>query len=148
MAGMVENHSLAFRAAQTHVEFYANESDLMTQHGEVMDCRDCEDFLRLGIDAFHWISRADEALRSAEYDGGSDEAARLDLALDGLYKGWQRPCECARKWIQLQVAKGHSPGNLREFQECCEEVEDRVQRRDWEHRSRRARTENFSGEEW
>ena len=57
--------SLVFRTAERHVNNYTRESSgLMAEHREAMDCRDCEAFLQLAIEAFHWLIRADLDLPS------------------------------------------------------------------------------------
>ena len=59
---MLLDGGLAFRNARNHVRDFAFEGEeLMAKHSQAMECRDCEAFLQMGIDAFHWILRADTA---------------------------------------------------------------------------------------
>jgi hypothetical protein len=116
---------LAYRTADKHVRNYEQEGkDLMAEHREAMDCRDCETFLQLGIDAFHWLIRADRELRIALANGAEDAYSK-EIA-DGfkvLCKAWLNPCEYANKWIAKQIEQQHSVENLAEFKKCCEEME-------------------------
>ena len=87
-----------------------------------MDCRDCEAFLQMGIDAFHWILRADTALRTADVDGKIAYTAELEQSLESLAKAWLKPCDLAERLIKLQQERNFEPGNLGEFRECCKEM--------------------------
>jgi hypothetical protein len=113
---------VALRAARQHVVNFTDESEIVIKnHLEAMECRDCEDILQLGIDAFHWLNRADEYIRGAvyngmEYDADSDEAIRE------LFKCWLRPCDPVNKWIDTQIQRGYHPENLDEFRKCEKEV--------------------------
>lgn len=115
--------NLALRTARTYVRNYANEGDeLMARHLAAMDCRDCEAFLQLGIDAFHWLNRADCQTRLAVFEGRAAFDPEFDEALGNLYQMWLRPCEIAERWISVQSQRGYTPDNLAEFRECFEEV--------------------------
>jgi hypothetical protein len=115
--------SLSLRTARLHVHNYTGESDdLIQRHAEGIDCRDCEDFLQLGIDAFKWLGRADHVIRSAVYRGLAEYDPSLDVALAALYAEWLKPCTLAEGWIAQQEARGFRVDNLAEFRACCEEV--------------------------
>jgi hypothetical protein len=115
--------NLAFRTARLHVHNYSDQSDdLMRRHAEAIECRDCEDFLQLGIDAFKWLGRADRVIRSAVYRGVAEHDPSLDVALATLYAEWLRPCTFAERWIAQQESRGYRVDNLAEFRVCCEEV--------------------------
>lgn len=114
--------SLAFRSAQTHVKCFSDESNIIEQSNQALECRDCEDFLQLGIDAFRWLNRADESIRLAVFAGyPHNEAA--DNALAALYKAWLDPCVPAERWIAIQEERGYHIDNLTEFRNCVAEVE-------------------------
>lgn len=115
--------SLALRTARGHVDNYQTEStNLMARHAEAMDCRDCEAFLQLGIDAFEWLMRADREYRAAMAAGQIDYNAEVDAALTELCRTWLKPCEYAQKWIALQKQRNYEIDNLAEFNNCCEEM--------------------------
>jgi hypothetical protein len=115
--------TLAFRNASRHVRRYTNESaDLMRRHAEAIDCRDCEDFLQLGIDAFDWLNRADESIRRAILSGRAEYDPKVERTLLVMYTRWLKPCEHAEKWIAVQEKRGFRVENVERFRECCAEV--------------------------
>jgi hypothetical protein len=115
--------SLALRTARSRVRDYQDQStDLMKKHAEAMDCRDCEAFLQLGIDAFHWLARADEMIRVNVFTSSQEYAPELDMAIATLYAEWLRPCDHAEAWIARQEERRFRVDNLDEFRRCCSEV--------------------------
>ncbi|HEV2968597.1 MAG TPA: hypothetical protein VGY55_01330 [Pirellulales bacterium] len=115
--------SLAYRTVQRQVENYNRESnDLMQAHQEAMDCRDCEAFLQLGIDAIQRIVRADRVIRKAIYDGVMEYDAKIDDGIRRSCQAWLSPCQFAEKWIIEQQARGHQIANVDDFRECSEEM--------------------------
>ncbi len=115
--------TLAFRNASRHVRRYTNESeDLMRRHAEAIDCRDCEDFLQLGIDAFDWLNRADESIRRAILNGRAEYDPKAERTLLEMYARWLRPCEHAERWIAVQAKRGFHVDNSGRFRECCVDV--------------------------
>jgi hypothetical protein len=116
--------TLDYRTAQKHVLNYQRESsDLMEAHQEAMDCRDCEAFLQLGIEAFRWIIRADRVSRNAVYNGVLQYDPDFDDKIAALCREWLTPCEFAEKWIAKQLERGYQIENLDEFRKCCEEMQ-------------------------
>src|SRR5437870_5523947 len=88
--------------AQEHVRsFETAPAELMARHKEAMECRDCEAFLQMGIDAFDWILRADRAIRMEIYRGERQFDAAVEKLLHGLCKTWLKPCDFAEKWITV-----------------------------------------------
>jgi hypothetical protein len=115
--------SLALRAARIYVRNYSSEYDELTaSHREAMDCRDCEAFLQLGIDAFKWLGRADAQYRMCMFKGLTEHDPVFEEHLALLYKLWLRPGPFANQWIQTQLQREYRPDNLEAFQECVEEV--------------------------
>jgi hypothetical protein len=114
---------IAFRTARSFLRNYHDEfTDWKTAHEEAMDCWDCQNFLQLGIDAFHWINRTDQEMRKAVYAGKKDYSQEDALFLEKLYAEWLEPCLFAERWIAAQQSRGFSIDNLEEFRKCCEEV--------------------------
>jgi hypothetical protein len=118
----MEYNDLAYRNAQKHVKSYSDESSLMKAHAEAMDCRYCEAFLQMGIDAFHWLIRADRVYRTAVYRGEIEYSADFEKMLAELCEQWLGPCEAADGWIEKQLTEGFTIDNLDEFRECAEEM--------------------------
>ena len=115
----MKSDNLALRTATTFVNLYAHEDEVMTDYGQAMDCRDCEAFLQLGIDAFNWVIRADQIARQAMFEGTAD--FDHDAAEDGicaLCRLWLKSCDRAEKWIALQLSRNLNVDNLDRFREC------------------------------
>lgn len=97
-------------------------SHLIDAHREAMDCRDCEAFLQLGIDAFNWLVRADKLLRKAECANHAENAAKVHNCIQTLLIAWLETCDAANKWVREQLRRGFTVDNLDEFRKCEEEV--------------------------
>lgn len=126
-----QGHSIAFKSARRHVRFYARQSQLMERHEEAMDCRDCEDFLQLGIEALKWLQRAEEELRLSVYSGERQNSIELSDSLDRMYHMWLMPVHSAEQWVAIQATRGYTPDNLYEFRQSCEQAREVVENRDW-----------------
>jgi hypothetical protein len=112
---------LALREARRHVYSFADESEIMRNHREAMECMDCEAVLQLGIDAYHWMILADETLRRCTYRGDRCEAEMFQL-LERLFREWLKPCSIANEWIAIHKSRGYDLANLEEFRKCEREV--------------------------
>lgn len=131
---------LAFRTAREQVQLFTDQSrELLAEHCMAMECRDCEDFLQLGIDAFRWIQRAYDHMRQCVYDKKVAFSQEAENAVTDLYASWLLPCNHAQKWAQIQLDRGYYPDNLDEFRQCREEVEDILEQRSLLSMGRRAR---------
>lgn len=115
----------SLRLAEKHVEEYRDYDVLISQHKEAMECRDCEDFLALGIEAFKWLRRADKILRHAAIKG-LDVSADAVGALATLYHLWLLPCSHAEERIKQQEEKKYHPRNVKDFREASEFVKREV----------------------
>ena len=125
----VSDYSL--RLAKKRVEEYRDQDAIMSQHQEAMACRDCEDFLEHGIEAYNWLRQADRVLRQAAVEGfGVSEEARDALA--ALYRVWLNPCPHAEERIKQQEERNFRLRNLHEFRAACEYVEQQVRLLDME----------------
>jgi hypothetical protein len=115
--------NLAYRTARSHVYAFANEGDerLALRH-EASEGSDCAAFLQLGIDAFHWLGRADTAIRTSVLRGEMEHDAAIDDSLRFLYGMWLRPVPFAERWAAEELARSGELENLDEFRQCCEEV--------------------------
>jgi hypothetical protein len=114
------------RTAKSRVSEYEHEfDDLAVRCAEANECRDLEDFLRLGIEAFDWIERADLWLRGvvASESISRDEEDAVVAAIDAMCRAWLRPCKFARDWIARVQAMDFQIENLDRFRECCLQME-------------------------
>jgi len=105
------------------VQSYSKESaDLMDRHAEAMDCWNCEAFLQMGIDAFHWLMRADRTARMAIYRGEKEHDPAFENSLNQLCAGWLTVSHFAEQWIEKQLTLGYEIDNLEEFRDCVDEM--------------------------
>ena len=118
-------HDYSLQLAQKRVDDYRRKDETIAAHEDAMACRDCEDFLESGIEAFKWLRRADLTLREAAVAGIQvpDDAPE---AIASLYRAWLVPCPHAQQRIKQQVERDFRLRNLREFQEACEYVKQQV----------------------
>ena len=90
------DENIILQVARGRVDKYAGESvDLMRQHAEAMECRDCEDYLKRGIDAFKWVQRAQDMLRELEPRRGSIHSPARQRKR--LISSTRRGCDHAKK---------------------------------------------------
>ena len=120
-----KNSDSSFLIAQQRVRAYSERDALMEQHAQAMKCRDCEDLLDCGIEAYKWLRKADETLREAA-KAGFDVTVEVRDALDLLYRTWLGPCKHAERRIQEQQEAGFEVSNLAEFRDACEFVKRQV----------------------
>jgi hypothetical protein len=89
----------------------------MRAHFEAMDCRDCEDHLLLGIEAFRWVESAQHgAARAMAANGFSQQ---LYDAITALYRRWLQPCASTIEWAESHRENNYDVRFLAEFKRCC-----------------------------
>lgn len=113
---------LTFRFAKTHVDMYDSARDVIKNHCEAMDCHNCVDFIKLGIETHGWLLRADAACRDLESLGPVDESELHFDTLETLMRRWLSICEEAGSWIDLQLQRGFEIEDFDEFKVCEERV--------------------------
>jgi hypothetical protein len=94
----------------------------MKRHRKAMESVNCEAFLQLFIDAFHWVTRADEAMREAVYEDIASYDSEAEQIVVDLFQAWLKPCDYAEQWIQFELTQGNSFDNHEEFRQCTAEV--------------------------
>lgn len=143
------SENVALRLAQLCVHEYADECrDVLKDHAEAMNCRDCEEFLQKGINAFKFLRYAEEVMRQADYRGIESFTEELRETVGKLYGAWSGPCEMAEKWITALDKEGYVPDNLKAFREACDQVQEIVEQQEWRGRSAHARNLSTSDEPW
>jgi len=115
------NTSIELELARLYMAQYDDEADRwQAVHQEAMECRDCEDWLRKGIEAYRWICRADHALATADQLGVREMTDVDSSAVSLLYRRWLENCEPAEHWIADLHQRGWEPENLLEFRRLSE----------------------------
>ena len=112
MLPMSGDYSL--QLAQKHVDAF---DALMEQHRQAMKCRDCEELLQSGIDAYRWLTRADETIRQAAIEG-FDVPPEVVTALATMYRAWFKPCRYAEERIRDQERQGFAVTNVDAFRKA------------------------------
>ena len=144
---MSDNLTLA--VARNRIRQYADESaELMQHHAEAMECRDGEEFLQRGIEALHWLIRAEEVMRAADADGLWPFDPNVRGVVDQLYVAWLEPKDFAERWISSLEHRGLIPDNVRAFRAACELCSDMAERRDWMALTANIREQCFAAEDW
>ena len=115
--------ALAIETARRSVfRFCETSDDLIGRHKEALDCYNCEAFLQIGIDAYHWLIRADELFRMCVAKGIEEFDENVDKALRLLFRDWLDRCKFANDWVDIQHQRGFEVDNLEQFQRCEEEI--------------------------
>ena len=119
----------AFTLAHRRVHSYAD--DVMRLRGDAMQCRNCEEHLQKGIDAYKWIRQGEDFMREADSEGILEFTKELRDAFDLLYEEWLAPCQRTEEWVTDLLNRGYRLDNLEEFRKACDEVREIIERRDW-----------------
>ena len=121
--------TIALRTARHRINSFARVARRPVKQRRVkrtedaaLDNMECEAFLQLGIDAFHWLVRADETIRKAIYTSDLPADPEMDRIIQDLFVQWLAPAEFAGRWIGMQQSNGLTPENLQEFVKCEAEV--------------------------
>ena len=88
---------------------------VILDHVEAMDCRDCEDYLRLGLQAFNWLRTACEHIKEDVCSGQAMYSEELEQSITELYAGWLEPSAEAEEWIAEQEKRGYTVDVAAEF---------------------------------
>jgi len=114
---------LAYRTARNSVRAFASEGDeIVARNYQAEECRDCESFLQLGIDAYRWLRRADVQVRRAVAEGRLEASSSVDRAIEALFRLWLPPIEAANRWIEMQRERHFAVENLEQFRQCERDV--------------------------
>ena len=124
-----------FDLARHSIHNFVEFDPILVDHKVAMDCRDCEDFLALGLRAYKWLTSCDEARHEADAQGLIDYRGETYHEVTDLFRQWLRPCLHADKWIANLERHGYSPENLTNFRDACAKVAATIEEREWLVRS-------------
>ena len=91
---------LSLQFAKRFVEQYEGRYDeIMRRHFVAMECRDCEEFLRQGLNAFRWLRHAEETFRQAAVENLCTTQEDVELLKKGMEAvnvlfAWLRRTRC------------------------------------------------------
>ncbi len=104
--------------AESHFKMFGDADAYLRLHQEATDRRDCEAFLKAGIDSFRWLNSADQRYRSDLYKNRSAPNADVEEALGRMLTDWLRISELAEDWIASHLERGSVLEQLNEFRAC------------------------------
>ncbi len=149
---------IAFRAAKREVYLYRREcrrfrklqrslarhraEQFLKDHKEAMECRDCEDFLRLGIEAFQWLQKAHRNIQDDVYQGRSVFDEHVEHSITKLYQRRLKPYSTAQRWMNRLQDQGFELDNAIEFVRSCQEASAILEERLLAEAARRARIQS------
>ena len=118
----------------------SNVSDqLLRDHSQAIEARDCENFLKLAIEAFHWLEEARADIREDILAGRLIYDRQGEASITELYEKLVAVCTGVENWVQTQLARGHALENLQQFRACRAEAEDILETRQLHHLAENAR---------
>ncbi len=113
------------------VNQYVDDSGkLMDEHRRAMECRDCEELLELGLNAYQWLVRSEETFREA-HRLGIGYGENVDQSLTLLLEAWLVRGESALAWVKELGERGHAPDNVGDFCAAYDHVWALVEDRTW-----------------
>jgi|SRR5579872_532116 len=141
--------NLVLQLAHLRVHEYANETtEAVARDTEAMDCRDCENFLRKGIESAKFLQLAECIFRDADYRGIAVYGDDLRRVVEDLYVAWFGPRDFAERWIAELSSRNCAPTNLADFRKICEEMRDSIERKEWQNNATTARILTMADEPW
>jgi hypothetical protein len=140
---------LPLQVARNRVRGFAESfEELSERPNHNGDSRDCEEFLRRGIDAFEWLRRCEEMLREADYAGVATLHAATQEAIGMLYTTWLDSCGGGLQWLDRLESRSLQVEHADRFREICDDVNDIVASRQWLRLADTARTLATTSEPW
>ncbi len=125
---------LSLRLAKKFVEQYESRfEEIMHRHSEAMECRDCQEFLVEGLNAYRWLRNAEETFRQAAVENLCTTEEDMELlkkgieALNVLFAAWLRPREDAEKRI-ANLAGQFDVAHATNFRAACEYAQRKIQK--------------------
>ena len=111
---------------------------MLRDHAEAMECRDCEDCLRLGLQAFEWIRTAHAHFQADVLSGDAAFDDNFEQVITGLYATWLAVSEVVEPWVAKLENRGYTVEAAGKLRECCQEARDAIEERSLAHAARRA----------
>lgn len=141
--------SLEFRIAESRLQHLETEMDaILAAHREANACHECETKIGFSLDAYQWITRAEEAAIIADREGLEEFTPPQYQALAVVYQRWLMRAELIARLAESLTQAGYQIERLAEFRECHEGVKDWVARNEFYEQSKAARDERFAQEPW
>lgn len=139
---------LELAIARKRVSDYSGK---VTQSDDTDGCHDCKSRIEDGIEAYHWLRRAEETIREAVYQGLIAHAvyeSSVLPAIASLFVAWLQPFEQIEALADGQSNGEGKAANLTEFRECRESVRDWLECHEWSSAVKRSRNAAMQAEPW
>lgn len=120
--------NLDLELAECQLQQFEHDDPVLRDHREAEDYWRCEEFLKVGIEAYKFLSRAEEAFIVADVAGIAEYSAELQSFVKALYGRWLATCPSAVEWINRLSAQGHDVENRKAFLACVDLVQDWTER--------------------
>lgn len=141
--------ALELAIAQKRVNEYTDDS--ARANGDTDAGGGRKNWLQTGIEAYRWISRAEETIREAVAQGLIDQAIyehSILPAIERVYTDWLTPFEHVEALVVNQSNGVGDSGTLAEFRQCGENVRDWLERHEWTSAAKRSRRAALRAEPW
>jgi len=120
----------ALRTAKQYVENFAKDFDeqLISDHQDAIECFDCEDFIRTGVDAYRWLILADQRFRRLILERKIDEPVQEKISelLERLIRSWHATSLVVDQRLATLLAKGFEV-DVGEFRDCEHQIKAMVE---------------------
>lgn len=137
---------LAFEIANKQNQLFSDK--LIHDHQDAMLCRDCEDVIRLGLDAFASMENVESTHRKGVELGLVPDAIVIDQELYNLRVRWMETCNGFIQAIETSKNNRYIPEQLEDFEEAMKAVSEKIQRFELFSKGRNRLLESLSKEEW
>jgi hypothetical protein len=140
--GEAEMTNIPLEFAQRRTKTFADR--VMHDHKEAMECLDCEDMLRAGVDAFKAIDMVASMLREAvELEEIVFDDLDLEHAIYTLWLHWMEPVKEAEQRIAKSSFNGFEPDHQFEFKKAKERAIEYIEQHQWHLDSYNEMLESF-----
>lgn len=139
---------LDLQIARARVQLFTDESGCGLTPALPREQVACEALLNKGIQACKWLFRAEESYREGVGLGLIVNDPHVLQALESLYAAWLKSADIATSLWNALSLDGSAPGNLPEFCDCRDLVDERLQRLDWLRGAADAWDKQFAEEPW
>lgn len=116
-------------------------SDALARISHQDACQECQYRLQEAVEAYRWITRAEESIRQGVYYGLIECTPHLDEAMQALYRDWVDSSEQTEKLVAHHTECGGEPLDVREFLEVSSLAREKVNSMAWVRKSRKFRSQ-------
>jgi hypothetical protein len=131
--------SLELAIAQKRLRGYSAE--LARDGEESEECLECQRRIDEAVEAYRWVTRAEESIRQGVYEGLIEFTTQLDDAIQSLYRDWLALCEQTETLLARHLDRGGDPVDAGELSELSSLAREKINSMAWVRKSRTFRNE-------